>query len=147
MILVNMIKKKKKTARDYQISQWGFKVSLYINMSYPIYQNIWSFSESQKSFLPFSCANLLASRKVTSLSASRSFLLPQRMMTMFGLANVLASVSHFVKALYVSRLGRKEKELEWNSEITRSNMMTAWIQISIIHKSLSQSFLAFLLSY
>ena len=128
------------------ISQWGFQMSLHINMSYPIYQNSCSFNESQKSFLPFSCANLLASRKVTSLSASRSFLLPQRMMTMFGLANVLASVSHFVKALYVSRLGRKEKGIRmkfWKYMIN----MTAWIQISIIHKSLSQSFLAFLLSY
>ena len=42
--------------------------------------------------------------KVTSLSASRSFLFPTNTMTMLGLASVLASVSQLVRALYVSRL-------------------------------------------
>lgn len=54
--------------------------------------------------LPFSWAKRDASRKVTSLSASRSFLLPQRIMMMLGLAKVRASVSQLVRALYVSRL-------------------------------------------
>ena len=43
--------------------------------------------------------------KVTSLSDSKSFLLPTNTMTMLGLARVLASVSQLVRALYVSRLG------------------------------------------
>ena len=55
-------------------------------------------------FLPFSCANLLASIKVTSLSLSKSFLLPTKTMTILGLAKVRASVNQFVSALYVSRL-------------------------------------------
>ena len=54
--------------------------------------------------LPFSWANLLASKNVTSRSASKSFLLPTSIITMFGLASVRASVSQFVRALYVSRL-------------------------------------------
>lgn len=54
--------------------------------------------------LPFSWAKRDASRKVTSLSASRSFLLPHRIITMLGLARVRASVSQLVRALYVSRL-------------------------------------------
>lgn len=41
---------------------------------------------------------------MTSRSASRSFLLPQRMTTMLGLARVRASVSQLVRALYVSLL-------------------------------------------
>ena len=63
--------------------------------------------------------------KVTSLSASRSFLFPTNTMTMLGLASVLASVSQLVRALYVSRLqggyvgmiesgGEKEGERERN---------------------------------
>lgn len=45
---------------------------------------------------------LLASRKVTSLSSSKSFLLPTRRIMIAGLANVRASVSQFVSALKVS---------------------------------------------
>ena len=47
--------------------------------------------------------DLLASRKVTSRSSSRSFLFPTRRMTMEGLASVRASVSQFVRALKDSR--------------------------------------------
>jgi len=62
---------------------------------------------------PFSCANLLASMKVTSLSDSRSLLFPTKTMTMLGLARVRASVSQLVRALYVSRLvGRREEGRE-----------------------------------
>ena len=53
---------------------------------------------------PFSCANLLASRKVTSRSSSKSFLLPTSRITIWGLASVLASVSQFVRQLKDSRL-------------------------------------------
>lgn len=60
-------------------------------------------------FVPFSCAKREASRNVTSLSASRSFLFPHRMITMFWLASILASLSHVVRALYVSRLKITEK--------------------------------------
>ena len=45
---------------------------------------------------------LLASRKVTSLSSSKSFLLPTRRIMIAGLANVRASVNQFVSALKVS---------------------------------------------
>jgi len=51
----------------------------------------------------FSCANLLASRKVTSLSSSKSFLLPTRRIMIAGLAKVRASVNQLVRALNVSR--------------------------------------------
>ena len=47
--------------------------------------------------------HLLASRKVTSLSSSKSFLLPTRRIMIDGLANVRASVNQFVRALNVSR--------------------------------------------
>ena len=50
-----------------------------------------------------SCVNLLASRKVTSRSSSRSFLLPTRRMTMAGLARVRASVSQLARLLKDSR--------------------------------------------
>lgn len=62
--------------------------------------------------LPFSWAKREASRNVTSLSASRSFLFPHRMMTMFWLASILASLNHVVRALYVSRLQCAERETE-----------------------------------
>lgn len=58
---------------------------------------------------PFSWAKREASRKVTSRSGSRSFLLPQRMTTMLGLASVRASVSQAANELYVSRLWRRER--------------------------------------
>ena len=46
---------------------------------------------------------LLASRKVTSLSSSKSFLLPTRRIMIAGLAKVRASVNQLVRALNVSR--------------------------------------------
>ena len=49
--------------------------------------------------------------KVTSLSASRSFLFPTSTMTMLGLASVRASVSQFVRALYVSRLAARRENV------------------------------------
>lgn len=49
---------------------------------------------------------------MTSLSESRSFLFPHRMMTMFWLASILASLSHVVRALYVSRLGCRHRRTE-----------------------------------
>jgi hypothetical protein len=52
--------------------------------------------------------------KVTSLSSSKSFLLPTRMMTMPALANVLASSSQVLKWLYDSRL----------SDMNKSNKMS-----------------------
>lgn len=63
--------------------------------------------------LPFSWAKREASRNVTSLSASRSFLFPHRMMTMFWLASILASLSHVVRALYVSRLQQNREIIKW----------------------------------
>lgn len=54
--------------------------------------------------IPFSCAKREASKNVTSRSASKSFLLPTRTITISALASVLASVSQLFSALYVSRL-------------------------------------------
>ena len=53
-----------------------------------------------------SVINLLASRKVTSLSSSRSVLLPTIRMTMAGLASVLASVNQLAKQLNDSLIWR-----------------------------------------
>ncbi|GBP04950.1 Endoribonuclease Dicer [Eumeta japonica] len=50
-------------------------------------------------YLPFSWANVLASKNVTSLASSKSFLFPTNRITILGLANVRASLSQFVKAL------------------------------------------------
>jgi len=61
-------------------------------------------SDRDENTVPFSCAKRLASRNVTSRSASRSRLLPTRMMTMLGLASVRASDNQFASALKVSRL-------------------------------------------
>lgn len=60
--------------------------------------------------VPFSCAKRLASRNVTSRSPSRSRLLPTRIMTMLGLASVLASLSQLPSALKVSRLNRRQQQ-------------------------------------
>ena len=60
--------------------------------------------------------NLLASRKVTSLSSSRSVLLPTIRMTMAGLASVLASVNQLAKQLNDSLMWRlmANKPHWWN---------------------------------
>nr|CAD7264550.1 unnamed protein product [Timema shepardi] len=62
--------------------------------------------------VPFSWAKRLASRKVTSLVASRSFLLPTSRMMMFGLARVRASDSQLDKALNDSLLFEEHNNLE-----------------------------------
>lgn len=69
---------------------------------------IWMFHWMR---LPCSCAKREASMKVTSRSASRSFLLPTSTITMSGLASVRASVSQLVSAVYVSRLKKRAREL------------------------------------
>lgn len=53
--------------------------------------------------LPFSWANVLASRNVISLASSKSFLFPTNNITIFGLAKVRASFSQLVRALKESR--------------------------------------------
>ncbi len=64
----------------------------------------WRRLQRYQNYLPFSFAKLLASSKVTSRCASRSLLLPTRMMMMLGLAKLRASVSQFCKELNDSRL-------------------------------------------
>ena len=66
-----------------------------------------STNPSSKIFMsapsPLAISYLLASRNVTSLSSSKSFLFPTRMMTMAGLARVRASVNQFARLLKDSR--------------------------------------------
>ena len=54
--------------------------------------------------LPFSCANVAASKVETSRSAFRSLLFPTKMITILGEAKLLASLNQLFKALNDSRL-------------------------------------------
>ena len=65
-----------------------------VNYFHCVWKNLQPLQEAE-----LSATNLLASRKVTSLSSSRSVLLPTIRITMAGLASVLASVNQLAKQL------------------------------------------------
>lgn len=83
-------------------------VSIFARMVFAHFRNDSStfspvFALVSRNIRSFSCAKLLASKKVTSRSSSRSFLLPTRMMMMCGLARVRVSLSQFESVLKESR--------------------------------------------
>lgn len=86
----------------------------YYRLIWYIIDNLRHNTRQMTKIKPFSCANRLASRKVTSRSASRSRLLPTSITTMFALARVRASLSQLLRALNVSRL--------WQQSMTHNNM-------------------------
>lgn len=61
------------------------------------------FALVSKNIKSFSWAKLLASKNVTSRCSSRSFLLPTRIIMMWGLARVLVSLSQLANVLNDSR--------------------------------------------
>lgn len=78
--------------------------------------------------MPFSAAHLLASAHSTSLSSSRSDLLPTSTTTKWGLANVLASASHLERFVKDSRLKDTNEKFEEHPGVS-------CILCDIIHKN------------